>query len=158
MRATTRPAHEDDLDDLLAAAPERVLAWLRRKAALADGTPPGLPVADPASVRTVLSAARLRLGPWVQQARRGRPIDLWAVAEAVLLRELVGLSNATSALHLDVTPAQVGKRFGVHRRLTGDADYLGRLAQLTGACIQAAHGTRRWPAPRARASSRSKLS
>jgi hypothetical protein len=37
----------DPLDDLVGNAPGRVLKWMRRKAALADGTLPGMPVADP---------------------------------------------------------------------------------------------------------------
>ena len=49
----------DPLDHLLDATPERILRWMRAKTRVADGTSPGLPVADP---ETVVQVVRQEIG------------------------------------------------------------------------------------------------
>jgi len=82
----------DPLDDLIAAAPERVLEWMQRKAKLADGTAINLPVADMASV---MKAVRKSMGsarenpesPWMIDGR-----DATTVMSCGLLRRLCGMT------------------------------------------------------------------
>ena len=50
--------HKDPLDDLVAASPEGVHAWMVRKAALADGTHQGLPVLPLARLERIIEGAR----------------------------------------------------------------------------------------------------
>ena len=87
--ASNRAACSDPLDQLLLSGSSHIQEWLIAKAGLADGTDPGLPVADPRSVRRTLAAERERLGEW--ELRSGRQtMNAWEALETGLLRDLTG--------------------------------------------------------------------
>lgn len=90
---------EDPVDDLIRAAPDAVLEWMRRKALLADGTRPGLPVLTPESVEESIEARSSgECEPWSIGRRSG-----WLVLRVGLTRQLCGLG-------VDATGARVGLR------------------------------------------------
>lgn len=97
---TPKVAHPPDpLDHLVNATPETVLRWLRRKARLADGSRPGLPVADPYSVRHAVSARRRRSPKWeIRRKRKAR--CAWEVLEAGLLRDLTAATFTEIAVRI----------------------------------------------------------
>ncbi len=86
-----RPSAGDDLDHLIHAAPARVLAWMRQKTKLADGTSLGLPVSDPGSVHRAVARIAAEEGSWEIQPR-GRTRDGWRLVRIGLLRTLAGLT------------------------------------------------------------------
>lgn len=59
----------DPLDDLVGAAPDAVLAWMNRKAALADGSSPGLPCAAAPRVSEACELERARDRPAARPRR-----------------------------------------------------------------------------------------
>ena len=135
-RVRAKPMLEDDLDDLLRAAPPSVLAWMRRKAALADGTTPGVPLVAPATVLGVLGVARQTEGAWsLASSGRGRWPDLWALAAVGLLHDLAGLSSTAIGLRLDRARAQVGRQLTRHRELLAEPAYAERLAAFAVGCF-----------------------
>jgi REP element-mobilizing transposase RayT len=113
----------DALDDLLRCSPQQVQRWLRRRALLADGTRPGLPVSDLDSVLAAIAGAGSAPGDEPSSAR--------------LLR--VGLGRELSA----TTLGALGRRLGcaestVHRllrehrrRLVADPAYARHAAAIT---------------------------
>lgn len=99
-------ASDSELDDLIGAAPQRVLEWFRRKARLADGTRPGLPVVGPTRLRGLLEDRRQGSEWTVWPSQKGR--DGWTVLAAALNRDLGGatfegigrlLATSTDAAH-----------------------------------------------------------
>ena len=64
----------DPLGDLIGAAPQQVLDWMRRKAQLADGTDVGLLVCDAAEIAGIIAEARVARGSW-RLSTVGRPAD-----------------------------------------------------------------------------------
>lgn len=131
---------EDPLDDLLDGAVGKVREWMRRKAALADGTAIGLPVCDVKSVEAVLDEARRRIGSWEVQPGR-RAIDAWPVVHVGLLRALCGstLTEAGERTHRTVASAWVLE--DRHRRLLCEVEtYATRVAELARGAIERCHG------------------
>jgi REP element-mobilizing transposase RayT len=100
---------EEGLDALFGAAPERVRRWMERKARLADGTNPGLPIASPPSV---LASLRVRATPRppvrLSGGRRGQPY--WGVVGATVLRVASGLRHDEIARRLGISPSAVVRR------------------------------------------------
>ncbi|MGK0219975.1 MAG: REP element-mobilizing transposase RayT, partial [Planctomycetota bacterium] len=90
-RAQSQTMGADNLDDLVGAAPARARAWMVRKALLADGCKPGLPVCDTKSIRLTVELAAMANGEWILNPA-ARSQDGWAIAEAGLLRILAGLT------------------------------------------------------------------
>jgi REP element-mobilizing transposase RayT len=82
---------DDPLEDLLIASNEAMLAWMQRKAALADGTKVGLPVCDASSVGTVIEERRRIDGGWHDPSSRKR-VDAWPQVHGALLKQLCGLT------------------------------------------------------------------
>jgi hypothetical protein len=83
-RLSTAAAAEDPLDDLVGAAPGRVLAWMRRKAALADGTSPGVALLPLETLDLVLprtgllgagASGTIRARRRVETGRRARTVS-----------------------------------------------------------------------------------
>lgn len=125
----------DPLDDLVGGSPPSVLAWMRRKAALADGTAPGMPVCATADVIR-LADARARAGPWLVRGSAGRERDGWEVAEVGLSVELTGATRLALAERLGCSATRISVLVGLHRELVrGDARYAervsGMIAELT---------------------------
>jgi len=140
MRAPV-PA-DDPLDDLIAAAPPAVLAWMRRKARLADRTAPGFPVVDGPSVRRVVAEARDRDGPWRGATPGGQQRDVWPAVEAVLLRELAGFTQRQIAASLGVVESMAARRVRQGRDLLEDAEAGSRVAALARKALDRALSSR----------------
>jgi hypothetical protein len=133
----------DPLDDLLGAAPEAVLAWMRRKAALADGTSIDQPVCDPEAVRSSVAAARESDLAW-QVATSQRPSPGWPVVEVALLRDFCGITWSEIALRLGTSIPTALKTYARHRQLlVSDAQYARIAAEHAAAAIDASFGARR---------------
>ncbi|MCE9592574.1 MAG: transposase [Planctomycetes bacterium] len=129
-RLRSSAERDEELDSLVADAPERVLAWMRRKAALADGTRVGLPVSDPASVASCVAQARASDGRW-RISGRGPAVDGWRVADVVLLRFLCGSTVTEIALRRELSTSAVCRVLARHRYLlAADGDYASRISAL----------------------------
>lgn len=79
------------LDDLIGAAPNKVRAWMKRKALLADGTSPGLPIAEPNTLLKVIFD-RLEDAPTRQVKLNGKQRDSALFIKAGLLRWACGIT------------------------------------------------------------------
>jgi REP element-mobilizing transposase RayT len=115
-RWVRRDAGPEPLDDLLGAAPERVLAWMVRKAALADQTRPGLPVLDVETVDEAWAAGRTAL-PRSIPRRSGPPRDVHLVGRVALLRDLAGLRYAAIAVRTHTSATTAHGAYTVHAQL-----------------------------------------
>ncbi len=132
----------DPLDDLIGAAPQRLLDWMRRKAKLADGTEVGLPVCDGADIAAIVAEARARSGEWTL-AGVGRRSDGWKVAEVALLRELCGATLAEAGDRTGTSVSGASKRFARHQRaLEEDSEYPARVGELAARALRRCHGFR----------------
>ncbi|MFN0008689.1 MAG: transposase [Planctomycetota bacterium] len=105
---------EDPLDDLVESAPGRVLAWMRRKAALADGTSPGLSLV-PLEVLDRLLAGKANVFWRVQNGAAER--DGWQIARVGLARDLCGASTAELSARERLATSTVSKLHGLHGHL-----------------------------------------
>ncbi len=136
-RIRSPAALADSLDDLVKAAPPRVLRWMQRKALLADQTKPGLPHIDATSVLQQVALSEAGQDAWTCTPAKKR-VSAWPVARVGLLRELAGLTHQqiASALQLPQTSAQVRAR--QHRKLMmTDSGYARRTAELAARCLGA---------------------
>ncbi len=143
MRAASAggSAQIDPLDDLLAAAPEQVLAWMRRKAELADSTSPGTAVVDPSTVDECIQAARAREPDWTTRLRR-RQRSGWDVLQVGLLRDLTASALPQIAVRTGSHPVATRRLYDEHRELLEtDAGYATRAAAGADHCLG---DLRRW--------------
>ena len=120
----------DPLDDLIDAAPARVLSWMHRKASLADGTRPGLPVATPTSVLESVARFRQATPTWeVSLTQKVR--DAWLVTTVGLLRDLAGTSWVEAACYLGRSAPNMASLYRGHvRLLSEDALYAERVSMV----------------------------
>ena len=124
-----------ELDDLVGMAPGRVLDWMRRKAALADGTPIGTTLCLESDVHRCLAFDRRHAenGP----ATSGLSKDPLALAEAGLLRDLCGSSFVAIGKRLGVSHVHASRLHAEHRRrLAADDAYAKRVARITADCLR----------------------
>lgn len=136
-------AETDPLDDLVAAAPPGVLAWMLRKAALADQTRPGIPVVDPPSADAQWKAARGRFAGDAS-GRRGPRRPLERVARVALLRDLAGLTYAQIAARCRIEAREARTCYRLHaERLGSDARYAEACGAAARAALAGLHGRRR---------------
>jgi len=138
------PTNRDEpLDDLIDAAPPRVLAWMRRKAALADGRSLSLPCADARSVRGVLSTARKAGESLTWKTPQGQVRDAWPAAEAYLLRHLAALPYGEVGRLLDVASGMAARRVKqAEALLQVDEEFAVRLAELAREALDRTHRRR----------------
>ncbi len=121
---------EDPLDQLVNAAPRRVLEWMRRKARLADGTTIGVPVCDEETVCLVVQQARARSGEWSVRPGR-RAVDAWPTVQVGLLRELCGSTLRQAGARTQRPASGACILDERHRRLVQDDEsYAARAAEL----------------------------
>ena len=131
------PASEDDLDDVVAAAPERVREWMIRKARLADGTLPGLPMVDERAVAELIR--RRASTPWVVRPSR-KQRDGWQLARTALSRDLGGMTFDRIGNAMGVSTAAAFRTYRLHTRLIlVDAEYARRISELVGLALSAVH-------------------
>lgn len=130
---------DDPLDDLLGAAPQRVAEWMRRKAALADGTEVGMPVCDVDDVDEVLRAAELMEGRW-NLTGTVKPQSAWPIVHVALLRELCGSTLHDAATRTGTTVNGAWKRYARHKSCVDEGgEYALRAAELACRAMQACH-------------------
>jgi len=106
-------ATEDPLDNLLNAAPSTVLEWMKRKAKLADGTLPGLPVLAWNSIHDAVRTLAMGTDPSWKIGRRSG----WVVLRVGLARQFCGLGMEEIGGLEGVSPSGVGKLARLHSKL-----------------------------------------
>jgi len=122
----------DPLDELLGAATEQVIEWMRRKAALADGTAPGLVVASPETVQEVVGRRAAMRGAF-SVSPCGRQRSAWHLLRAGLLRHLAGVSVMQVAAILGRPRSTMSLWLAAHRRATLDCDEYAQEAAICAA-------------------------
>ncbi len=126
----------DPLDDLLGAAGDSVLAWMRRKARLADGTRIGLPICDAESVERTIESCRKEIGEWSVKNSQ-KKVDGWCQARAGLMRDLCASSLEEIGRRLAFTTSGVSKALERHRRLVlEDPEYAQQIERLIGESLR----------------------
>ncbi len=121
----------EELEDLLASAPSQVQAWMDRKARLADGTRPGVPLVAVETVDRLVAEHRRRAPDSFIGAGPRRRRSLWDLVWVALLRDLAGESYAAIARRQATTRDAVARRAEEHRTaLAGDVGYRAILAEL----------------------------
>jgi REP element-mobilizing transposase RayT len=132
----------DPLDDLLGATPERVLDWMRRKAALADGTCIDLPVCDPADVLQVLAVER-RLRPDWRLPLTRVPCDAWPPLGVALVRDLCAATWAEIGIHLGISDNGAMRAYRRHGQALSEAtEYAAVAGRLAAEAIARCYGAR----------------
>ncbi|MEN8148708.1 MAG: transposase [Planctomycetota bacterium] len=136
QRMKGRALDEDPLDDLLGAAPPRVRSWMQRKAELADGTEPGIPIVSPPTIESFLSVEEACAPDWkVRPTRKSR--GGWEVLRVGLLRDLAGLSLAEIARRGRLSVSSTVRIVEAHRSLVlRDEVYADRAARVLSAALR----------------------
>ena len=106
----------ENVDELFGSTPGAVLTWMRRKAEIADGTSPGLPVCDPSTVLDVVAGNAASVQA-LSESRRLRPKTVLRVMTGGLLRDLCGLRIREIAARLVCTQATAGTLTQRHQAL-----------------------------------------
>lgn len=130
-RSRSRASSADDsLDALYAAAPPRVKEWMRRKARLADGTRPGLPVLDASTVERALRRASEQYGNWPVHRPR-KILDGWRLVRTGVLRDCCSLGFREIGVRRACSSSQVRRDYELHRALVvGDERYAELVAEV----------------------------
>jgi hypothetical protein len=122
----------DDLDDLVGGSPEEVQQWMCRKARLADGTKPGMPMADGRSVRQVIDSHLKQAGRIEVATGRRRPRRVRALLEVALLHDLAGETFRTIGRRLLLHETQVHRTYGEHQiAMTANRAYSALVGDFT---------------------------
>jgi len=130
----------DPLDDLIGAAGGEVLAWMHRKARLADGSRPGLPLVAAGTVLGLLDVARraspnaaVSLGPRTQRST-------WDLALVGLLHDVSGESQASIARRARIPASEVHRLRREHRAVfLADEEYARLVTDIGRRAILADH-------------------
>jgi len=120
----------DNLDSLLAMASPEVLAWLRRKAALADGEAASVPHVPANTIAIELRAIAEARGAWPIRSNRVQ-VDGWSILLAGLLRDLGAATFLVVAKIVGVSSQHARRLFERHRQLLLDDEPYGRIAADT---------------------------
>lgn len=133
----THAASDDDWDDLVGAAPPKVLAWMLSKARLADGTKPGQPYVSASRVAKLVARERGLYGALAHKSPGVRLPDAWPVLEMGLLRDLAGQTYAEISRRTGCSPNMARRRVEQHANLLRiDEEYARVAARLAGACLE----------------------
>ncbi len=128
-----RMAHgdcDDPLDDIVSAASPSTRRWMVRKAILADGTRPGLPLLSISRLERIIEQRRHE--PWVVSRGRSER-DGWSVAHVGLGRDLCGQTLRNLAHRLSASETKVRRLYAIHRaELDEDTAYSRRVVELAG--------------------------
>jgi REP element-mobilizing transposase RayT len=119
----------DPWDDIVTTSNPTTRQWMIRKAILADGTRPGLPLLAISRLDRIIEVGRLHEA-WV--VRRGRSDrDGWTVAHVGLGRDLCGQTLRTLAERSKVSETKVRRLYATHRaELREGTVYARRIAEL----------------------------
>jgi REP element-mobilizing transposase RayT len=132
----------DPLDDLLGAAPERVLDWMRGRAALADGTGIDLPICDPKQVSELVAEERALRPAWLIQLSPN-DVEAWQLLEVALLRNLCGSALAEIGSHIGLSDQGALRAYRRHRRALREVEqYADAVGRLASAAIARCYGSR----------------
>jgi hypothetical protein len=123
---------EDPLDDLVASSPARIVEWMRRKARLADGVEPGLPVVD----LDGLEEALREIAPPADRAWKLDREGGWELIRIALSRELCGESLETIAARLGRSMSTVSRACRIHETRLENAEYALRAALVAHRALQ----------------------
>ncbi|MBL4770533.1 MAG: transposase [Planctomycetes bacterium] len=138
-------AQEDPLEDLVGTAPVSIQRWMRRKALLADGHRPGLPVCSPIALRDALELHGARCGDWLVKdgERTWSGTDL---AWLGLLRGLCGLSWKEVVSWSGFCESKARRFVEAHGRiLLSHGEYAERVARIVSPAIERSFGPRSQP-------------
>ena len=130
-RLSSRTRGDDPLDDLVGASGERVREWLHRRAAVADGTRPGVARASAQTVAGLVATGRRRSpsAEVILGRRRRRP--LWDLALAALLHEVAGETQAAICRRTRSSASEVHRLLAEHRAaFVADAAYARSIAEI----------------------------
>lgn len=127
----------DPLDDLIVAAPPKVLEWMQRKARLADGSDAsvGRPLVPWEDLMTAFRDREGRFVPFNGPNGAGGG----AVALAGLLRDVAGLTLRQIGEMVGRTPAGVQHRVARHRVLLREPAYGALAAEIAAAALRGLH-------------------
>lgn len=128
------------VDELGPVAGEGVFAWMVRKARLADGTRPGVPLVAAAKVEQLVGEHRVRAPRAFLDVGRRRPRSLWDVAAVGLLRGLAGETLVAAGRRLGTGRDDARRLHLAHRdALERDVGYRGIVTELARRLIRGAH-------------------
>jgi len=123
-------AMADDLDALVHQPAPSVLAWMQRKAKLADGTMAQQPLI-PATLVSRAIGARAKRGNW--KLRSGRQsFDAWRTMHVGLLRHLATVRFKAIAAQLEITCASARRIADRHDRLLATNTEYAQVAAAIG--------------------------
>jgi REP element-mobilizing transposase RayT len=130
-------SHEpDSLDDLVHATPASIGRWMQRKAALADGTRPGLPCIGAERVSAVCSRAAAAHPEWQIRCGANR-IDVGEVLEVALLRDVAGLRWSEISRVVSAGESSGKRRYQIHRaRMETMKEYRELVRAVATECLQ----------------------
>lgn len=123
-----RPYHSDPLSELMGAGSEGLLAWMRRKAAAADGTRAGLPVTTPSAVMGAIERMDPEIAILAEPLRMRRETPRVLIASGVL-HELAGLPTREIAPLIQRDTSRAGQAVRRHRRLMAESDAYAGVAR-----------------------------
>ncbi len=109
---------------------------MERKAALADGTRPGLPCASPGQVSDACSRVVTARPEWCL-LRGGNRVSAWEVLRIALLRDIAGLSGSEIGRLLSVGDSSVKRRYQIHRAwMESMGEYRDVVGAVAGECLR----------------------
>jgi hypothetical protein len=120
--------YPDSFGDLLCAAPGAVREILTRRTLVADGTRPGVPLIDPASVMTAVAGAAATSGPWVIRNSR-RTHNAWDVLATGLLRILCADGLEAISIRSGRSTTTVRTHLRMHKALMTHCEEYGERAR-----------------------------
>jgi REP element-mobilizing transposase RayT len=127
---------QNPYESVVSMAPDRVAAWMKERARLADGTAPGLPVAGVEPVRTEIARGVARHPETAIKVPGGKRQSLIALLSAGLLRDLCGVSYARLAQVLQTTDPRAKRLYQHHCRcVEATARYRALAAEIVVACL-----------------------
>jgi len=135
---SSRSFGPDPLDNLVTASSDQVRAWMVRKARLADGTEPNLPILSLRCMQELIAAGRHE--PWrIEHGRVER--DAWTVAYVGLGYEMCAASLNRLAENLGLSHSTVSKLLRLHRQgILRNGEYRSRAAILARTGLQGWRG------------------
>jgi REP element-mobilizing transposase RayT len=130
-------------DDLIAAAPPRVLAWMRAQALLADRGAIGRKLAVPALVIGEIERWRASGNDFRVRSASGRAIVASGPLTAGLLRDACGSTFDEIGARIEASRSKAADRARSHRRLLlSDRDYADAASELLHRALRAGVRTR----------------
>lgn len=139
-RLAQPPCADDPLDDLLSAASADVLAWMKRKARLADGIAVGLPVCDEQQAREVIDRHREVNGAWEARIPNNKSVDAWPQIHVALMRDLCGSTFTEISMRIGLSINRAWRLYQQHQAcMEIDEVYAQRSATITRRLLRRVH-------------------